>query len=196
VAVSELSMVARQRATATRIREFLLLACRPMTAKPHDALFKAAFEAPEHAAGVFRSLLPPTVEGALAWDTVRHEPGSFIDPDLADRHSDLLFSIEVRETRAYLYLLLEHQSTNDDDMPLRMLIYLVRIWERYRKQHKKGPLPLIIPAMIATRPGAGPRRSHLKTFLIPTRHRSPVWRSWSPASHCCSRISSTSATTN
>jgi predicted transposase/invertase (TIGR01784 family) len=123
-----------------------------MTAKPHDALFKAAFEAPEHAAGVFRSLLPPTVEGALAWDTVRHEPGSFIDPDLADRHSDLLFSIEVRETRAYLYLLLEHQSTNDDDMPLRMLIYLVRIWERYRKQHKKGPLPLIIPAMICHAP--------------------------------------------
>jgi predicted transposase YdaD len=124
-----------------------------MTAKPHDALFKAAFEAPQHAAGVFRSLLPTTVEDALAWNTVRHEPGSFIDADLADRHSDLLFSIEVRETRAYLYLLLEHQSTNDDDMPLRMLIYLVRIWERYRKQHKKGPLPLIIPAMISHAPG-------------------------------------------
>jgi predicted transposase YdaD len=47
---------------------------------------------------------------ALAWDMARHEPGSFIDPDLADRHSDLLFSVALRDTRAYLYLLLEHHD--------------------------------------------------------------------------------------
>lgn len=51
-----------------------------MTEKPHDALFKAAFEKPEHAAGIFRSLLPTTLVKAVAWDTLTRESGSFIDP--------------------------------------------------------------------------------------------------------------------
>ncbi|MCX4244621.1 Rpn family recombination-promoting nuclease/putative transposase [Paraliomyxa miuraensis] len=133
-----------------------------MTRTPHDALFKAAFENPEHAAGLFRSMLPATVVEAIAWDTVACEPGSFIDPELAGRHSDLLFSVDLRGGRAFLYLLLEHQSTNDPDMPLRMLTYLARIWERFRKVHEGDPLPPIIPALVSHAPGGwtAPRSFH------------------------------------
>lgn len=133
-----------------------------MTSTPHDALFKAAFEDPEHAAGLFRSVLPATVVEAVDWDTVAAEPGSFIDPELAGGYSDLLFSVSLQGGRAFLYLLLEHQSTSDPDMPLRMLIYLARIWERFRKQHKGEPLPPIIPALVSHAPGGwtAPRSFH------------------------------------
>ena len=133
-----------------------------MTDTPHDALFKAAFEKPEHAAGLFRSLLPATVVDAIAWDTVQGEPGSFIDPELADRHSDLLFSVQLGGRQAFLYLLLEHQSTSDPDMPLRTLVYLVRIWERFRKEHETEPLPVILPAVVshAPRGWTAPRSFH------------------------------------
>jgi predicted transposase/invertase (TIGR01784 family) len=100
-------------------------------------------------------MLPAPVVAAIDWDTVVLESGSFIDPDLADRHSDLLFSAQLRDDGSgppvLLYLVLEHQSTNDDDMTLRVLVYVVRIWERYRKTHS-GPLPLIIPAVISHAP--------------------------------------------
>src|SRR5690606_1704432 len=67
-----------------------------------------------------------------------------------------------RGGRAFLYLLLEHQSTSDPDMPLRMLAYLVRIWERFRKEHEKDPLPPVIPALITHAPGgwSAPRSFH------------------------------------
>ena len=132
-----------------------------MTRRPHDALFKAAFEQPEHAAGLLRSILPASLVRELAWPTLERESGSFVDAHLADRHSDLLFRVELRGRSAFLYLLLEHQSTVDGDMPLRMLVYLVRIWERYRKQHPlPAPLPLIIPTLVSHAPEGwtGPRR--------------------------------------
>jgi predicted transposase YdaD len=126
----------------------------PTTTTPHDALFKATFETPEQAAGLFKQLLPPTITEALAWNTLERDAGTFVDPELRKRQSDLLFSVrlahrgvEQRQT-VLLYLLLEHQSSNDNDMPLRMLEYLVRIWKRHRKSHS-GPLPIIIPILVS-----------------------------------------------
>lgn len=48
-----------------------------MTTRPHDALFKAAFETPEHAAGIFRDLLPASVRDAVAWETMVREAGDW-----------------------------------------------------------------------------------------------------------------------
>jgi predicted transposase YdaD len=132
-----------------------------VTNKPHDALFKAGFETPSHAADLFRQILPPSLANAIAWDTIERESGSFVAPDLADRHSDLLFSVQLSTpqaehrraggTRVLLYLLLEHRSTNDHDLLLRMLEYLVQIWLLFRKKNA-GPLPLIIPAVVSHAP--------------------------------------------
>jgi predicted transposase YdaD len=131
------------------------------TTTPHDALFKAAFETPEQAAALFKQLLPPIITEAIAWDTLARESGTFVDPALRKRQSDLLFSVKLadlenqraEQNRSVLvYLLLEHQSSNDNDMLLRMLEYLVRIWKRHRKANK-GRLPIIIPTLISNAPG-------------------------------------------
>ncbi len=37
-----------------------------MTRKPHDAIFKAAFEHPEHAAAFLRGVLPAALVQAIA----------------------------------------------------------------------------------------------------------------------------------
>lgn len=53
---------------------------------------------------------------------------------------------------AYLYVLIEHQSTPDRLMALRMLGYQLRIWERHlarpEQRSRTRPLPLIIPVVI------------------------------------------------
>jgi hypothetical protein len=125
-----------------------------MTPRPHDALFKAAFEAPAHAAALLREVVPAALCDAIAWETLDHEPGSFVDPKLGDRHSDLLFSALLRTgERALVYLLLEHQSTEHPSMPLRMLAYQIRIWDRFRKEHPGAPLPPIIAVLVSHVPG-------------------------------------------
>jgi predicted transposase/invertase (TIGR01784 family) len=124
-----------------------------MTSRPHDALFKAAFEHPEHAEGLLRKILPAQLCAVVDWQTLTHEPGSFIDPLLGDRHCDLLFSVRLRNgSQAYFHLLFEHQSTLDPDMPRRMLGYLMSFWDRYRKQ-SPDPLPVVIPILICHAPG-------------------------------------------
>jgi hypothetical protein len=121
-----------------------------VTNKPHDALFKAAFEDPEHAGALLRHLLPSSVSAAIVWDSMTLEAGSFVDAELADRHTDLLFSVNLHDGgEALLYLLLEHQSSSDPDMPLRVLVYEVRIWERFRKEHPGRRLPPILPVVIS-----------------------------------------------
>lgn len=138
-----------------------------MTDKPHDALFKAAFENPQHGVGIFRGALPAAVADAIAWDTATRESGTFIDSELGDSFSDLLFSAQIHGGRALLYLLLEHQSTNDRAMPLRIYFYVGRIWERFRKEHPDEPPPLIVPVVVSHAPGGWTAPQSLQEMFEP-----------------------------
>jgi predicted transposase YdaD len=132
-----------------------------MTSQPHDALFKAAFERPAHAAGLLRQLLPPSLANAIDWSTLALEPGSFVDTALAKSHTDLLFSAKLDGKKVLLYVLLEHQSRNDPQMTYRVLRYLMRIWHRHLKEFGE-PLPLIIALIVSHAPGGwtSPVRFH------------------------------------
>lgn len=130
----------------------------PRTTRPHDALFKAAFEQPEHAAALLRESFDQSISEAIDWKTIAPYPGSFIDPNLADFHSDLLFTVQLNGSQALLYVLLEHQSTEHAYMPLRMLHYMTLVWLRYCKEHDP-PMPVLLSLLITHAPGGwnGPR---------------------------------------
>jgi hypothetical protein len=133
-----------------------------MTTRPHDAFFKAVFRQVNHASALIR-LCTSIMATRVDWATLRPMPGSFIDPHLGDHHTDLLFSVCIDGKPAYIYYLLEHQSTNDGFMPFRVLRYLVRIWECHLENHgDEGPLPLIMSIVIsnATEGWKGPLCFH------------------------------------
>jgi predicted transposase YdaD len=121
-----------------------------MTARPHDALFKSAFEAPSDAAALLRELLPPSVRDAIAWDTLDRDRGSFIDRKLADLHSDLLFfAVMATGEPGLVFFLLEHQSSGDPTLAQRVLGYQLQIWDRFRKERPRGPLPPIVAVLVS-----------------------------------------------
>lgn len=119
-----------------------------MVRKSHDPTFKYAFGNPEDAALLVRHILPETIVALLDLETMAREASSFIDDQLSERYSDLLFTVRSRNGTAFIYLLIEHQSTNDPDMPLRLLEYMVRIWTDQRRRDPEGPLWPIIPLLI------------------------------------------------
>jgi predicted transposase YdaD len=84
------------------------------------------------------------------WTTLHPEPGSVVDPELRETESDLLFSARLRGGKPLLfYVLIEHQSTVNRWMALRMLRYVVRQLEHWRKQHPESKLlPVIIPLVL------------------------------------------------
>jgi predicted transposase/invertase (TIGR01784 family) len=126
-----------------------------MASNPHDALFKAVFAQPEHARGALRAALPQAVSEALDWSTLERCPGSFVDPELRERHTDLLFSAATHTGgETLVYLLFEHQSTADPRMAYRLLRYMVRIWEAWESEHAGAlGLPVIVPVVLYHGPG-------------------------------------------
>jgi hypothetical protein len=140
-----------------------------MTPRPHDALFKSAFEAPADAAALLRELLPAALRELIAWDTLHGEPGSFVDPELADHHSDLLFSARLRTMPpALIQILLEHQSTADPGMPLRTLSYCTRVWNRLRKERPDARLPPVLAVLVSHVPGGWTTSRSLDDLFDPS----------------------------
>ena len=121
--------------------------------QPHDKLFKEGFSDPANAAALLRQHLPAEVAALIQWDQLQLIPGSFLDDDLRHSHTDLLFSAPLAanpESSACVHLLFEHQSTCDPFIALRLLRYMVRIWEEWiRLFGNSKPLPVIFPVVLA-----------------------------------------------
>jgi len=106
---------------------------------------------------------------ALDLESVRIEPGSFVDPGLGDRHSDLLVSTRLAGQTTLVYILFEHQSTVDPRQCLRVLGYLVRVWERWARDHPgDAPLPATLGVVIAHAPDGWTAATELHALVRPS----------------------------
>jgi Putative transposase, YhgA-like len=139
-----------------------------MSPHPHDALFRWAFESPPDAAELLRGLVPPAVRDAIDWHSLGGASGAFVDLAHGGRHNDLLFAAQLRaEEPAPAFLLLEHQSTVDPAMPLRVLAYQTRIWARFRKAQPEAPLPPIISVLVSHAAGGWTAAASFEQMLRP-----------------------------
>ena len=146
----------------------------------HDNLFRSVFGEPVEAAGLLQAHLPRAVADRLQWSTLSVEDSDFIGPDLRASESDLLYAIRRRAdgARAWVYVLLEHQSTagrRDRWMRLRLLQYCCRIWERDRRDHpEETELRPIVPIVFYVGDG---RWRHATEFseLFPEEMRRWPW---------------------
>ena len=92
----------------------------------------------EHLQALLEILMGPLVE-AFDFAEVTLLNRSFIPDELRPQESDMVFRIPFRapgETakEVIVYLLIEHQSTVDREMELRLLSYMVQIWMEERRQ--------------------------------------------------------------
>jgi len=93
--------------------------------------------------------LPEGLVAALEPDTLRLVEGSHVDDALRGTESDLIYEVRLRNRPVLLYVLVEHQSTIDPWMPLRLLRYILRLWERWRSEHTDAKrLPPVLPVVL------------------------------------------------
>jgi len=125
-----------------------------MTRSHHDQLFKAMYRDPRNLAALLRETLPAALVEELDFQRAEEVPGTFLDPDLSERCSDLLFRLPLAGRESFVYVLAEHQSTPSPLMGLRLLIYMARIWDRWLRAWQgkaragEGPVPGRIPAIL------------------------------------------------
>ncbi len=118
--------------------------------RPHDKLFRTVFSDPEEAESFLRAYLPSSVTERLAWKTLALVETSFVDEAMAESESDLLYTVQVKESGqpVNLYVLFEHQSKPDKWMRFRLLKYMCRIWdESFKAEPDQQELIPILPVV-------------------------------------------------
>ena len=125
----------------------------------HDKLVKKILEKPREVEFVVRKALG--IKEKLEIEEVRNE---FITIDYKGRQVDLLYKIKGKE----VYLLIEHQSTQDVKMPYRILEYEVQIIDRsFRKNnYQTEKLAKVIAIVIYTGPGEWKMPQRLEEIQI------------------------------
>ena len=95
---------------------------------PHDRFFKAAFGRADIAAEFLQRYLPPEAAVVLDWTTLRTEKEAFLDPNLTQHPTDLLYAVNLcGGEKGYVHLLFEHKSYVESRINLDLLRYQVRI---------------------------------------------------------------------
>ena len=93
----------------------------------------------------------PWVEN-LDFTTLQRVSTSFVSEHLKGREGDLLWKLRLRDgTRAYIYLLIEHQSRVDRFMAVRLMVYVGLLYQELLKTGElalDGRLPLVIPLVL------------------------------------------------
>ncbi len=117
-----------------------------MSTTPHDTIFKKFFSDISVVNCFFQAYLPENIKKKCDFSTLKIEPGSFIDQELRQQYSDILYSVKIHRVKGYVYINVEHQSTPQKMMPFRMLRYKLAIMKQHLDQgHKK--LPAVIPML-------------------------------------------------
>ena len=118
--------------------------------QPHDKLVKSTFSDPDNARAFLQAHLPSNLVRRMDWTSLSLLSGSFIDPEFAATSSDLLFTAKIDGHPAFLYILFEHQNQEDPLIGLRLLTYMVRIWNDYLRNNPGATkLPAILPLVLA-----------------------------------------------
>ena len=107
----------------------------------HDALVRRVMAHPDTARAWLKARLPKAVTGRLDFSTMMSRSGTFVDRELRRSETDILLETRSKsDTPAFVYILIEHQSTVDPWLRLRLYRYQGRIWDRERQEWRPdGP---------------------------------------------------------
>jgi predicted transposase/invertase (TIGR01784 family) len=113
----------------------------------HDGLFKKIMINQIAAQNFLEYYLPADFKAMLDLSTIKVEKESYVEESLRQQFSDIVYSIQTKDRQtAYAYILLDHQSTIDHWIGLRLWKYALLLCERHKKNKEK--LPLICPIIL------------------------------------------------
>ncbi|MCA1793566.1 MAG: Rpn family recombination-promoting nuclease/putative transposase, partial [Desulfobacteraceae bacterium] len=118
---------------------------------PHDKAIKTVFNDLTNARSLLYNRLPDKVLKLVNLKTLEISKDSFIEKELAEFYSDMLYKVNLTDgSQGFIYVLFEHKSYFDRFVHLQLLEYMVKIWRLYIKQHEEKPyyLPIVIPLLV------------------------------------------------
>lgn len=115
----------------------------------HDKFYRGYMINKKAARELIMHYAPEEWRAQMNLATLAYCKTDFVEPSLKNKHADILYSVEMKNGRSgYCYLLIEHQSTNDKMMMLRMRRYQLNIIEQHLKSTNDKYIPTIFPFVV------------------------------------------------
>ena len=115
----------------------------------HDRGYKRLFSHPSFFQQLLESFVKEAWVNELDFDQCEKMEKSFISEHYKSTESDLLYKVKLRGQEAYVYILLEFQSTVTWFMAVRFLHYLCSFWLDYAEsQPLTRKLPAVFPVLL------------------------------------------------
>ncbi len=73
---------------------------------------------------------------------------TFVSDEFIQRESDIIYKVKTQHKDVYIYVLVEFQSTVDKTIPVRMLLYILQLYDQLFRNSQKGKLPAIFPVLL------------------------------------------------
>ncbi|SPR07878.1 transposase [Orientia tsutsugamushi] len=107
----------------------------------HDSLAKTIMSDPVAAQEFLEYYLPMNFKSLIDLSQIKVEQESYIEESLKKKYSDIVYRVATKKHgNAFIYILIEAQSTVDYWTALRLWRYTLLLCERHKKEKTKLPL--------------------------------------------------------
>ena len=123
-----------------------------MPNNPHDKVFKVSLSDLELAQELIINYLPNKLVKSIDFNSLKLAHSAFHNKKLSKSEADILYtcnliSSDKSSKSAYIYILIEHQSSQDKLLALRIHEYIISIWRQHLKAGHKS-LPTVMPLVV------------------------------------------------
>ncbi|EIJ43419.1 hypothetical protein BegalDRAFT_2576 [Beggiatoa alba B18LD] len=132
----------------------------------HDKGYKRLFSNKTFFRQLIETFVPEPWVQDIDFESCERLEKTFITDHYKETESDLIYKVKFKQQEAYIYVLLEFQSTIVWFMALRVLHYICSFWLDYAESHpKKKKLPPIFPVVLYNGKGKWKKSTELQAIL-------------------------------
>ncbi len=126
---------------------------RPKQPTPHDGNYRRLFSHARMVEDLIRRYVSPPWLDRLDFSTLEMVPAHYVSDDLEQRESDVVWRLRYAPSGDwfYVYLLIEFQSRVARFMAIRVLAYIMLLYEdliRKKRLTSSGRLPPVVPIVL------------------------------------------------
>ncbi|MHC9543518.1 MAG: Rpn family recombination-promoting nuclease/putative transposase [Vulcanimicrobiota bacterium] len=117
--------------------------------KEHDRGYRMLLSHPGVVEDLIRSFVSGDFVREIDFGELEPYARSFIAEDYREREADVIWRVKVKERPVYFYILIELQSSADRWMALRMLVYILLLYQDLIVKEKIAEkLPSVFPLLL------------------------------------------------
>jgi predicted transposase/invertase (TIGR01784 family) len=121
------------------------------TRRRNDSAYKYLFSSKEVVHQLLTRFVDDDVMSSVGLDDIEPVDKSFVTDAFLDRESDMIYRVAVAGREVYIYVLIEFQSTVDKSIPIRMLHYILGLYDQMYRTGTSGKLPAVFPILLYVR---------------------------------------------